>query len=78
MTFDEALETGLKFLGDNYQEVGVKGSGVYKSADGLKQFRIDVNSLAGKHSPYTAHCHLEIIDQVTQESILNNHITLLE
>jgi hypothetical protein len=43
----EALESGMKFLGSGYKEMGKPNSGVFRSADGLRGFRIDNNSIQG-------------------------------
>lgn len=51
LTSDEALAAGLKFLGTGYKEIGKSGSGVYHSADGTKEFRIDSGSIDGAHAP---------------------------
>src|SRR3984957_18900371 len=47
LSADEALGAGMQFLGKNYKEVGKPGSGFFRSANGLRQFRIDPNSLSG-------------------------------
>src|SRR3989339_215755 len=62
LTSDELLDAGQKFIGDDYKELGENGSGVYRSADGTKQFRIDDSSLNGQHDPYESHGHLENFD----------------
>jgi RHS repeat-associated protein len=55
----ELLQAGEKFLGPGYREIGKPGSGVFRSADGTRQFRIDGNSLSGNHAPGVPHGHLE-------------------
>ena len=45
LTEDEALEVGEKWLGNEYSEIGRSGQGVFRSADGTRQFRIDDGSL---------------------------------
>ena len=72
------MDAGIKFLGDGYREIGAKGSGVYRSADGLRQFRIDKGSLAGRHDPYVAHFHLESFKKNAKKPGVINHIVLLE
>jgi hypothetical protein len=59
LSADEALDAGMRFLGKNYKELGKSGSGVFRSADNLRQFRIDQNSLIGKHNPMSPHVHFE-------------------
>ncbi|MFJ8939789.1 RHS repeat-associated core domain-containing protein [Streptomyces sp. NPDC102365] len=75
---DEALEAGLQFVGSGYKELG-KNRGVFRSADGLKQFRIDQDSLAGGHWPHVPHIHLQIFAKSTdKKSIVNNHVPLTD
>jgi len=66
-------------LGKGYRSVGRPGDSVYKSADGLRQFRIDSNSLLGKHDPWVPHIHLEMFkpDNI-YKSYINNHIPFVE
>ncbi|MEK6733625.1 MAG: hypothetical protein AABY27_00765, partial [Pseudomonadota bacterium] len=70
---DEALEVGKKWLEEGYREVGRPGDGVFRSADGLRQFRIDKNSILGKHDPYEPHIHLEKFD-ISGKKLSNCHI----
>jgi hypothetical protein len=76
---DEALDVGVEFLGGGYRELGRPGSGVFRSQDGLRQFRIDETSLAGTHRPWQPHVHLQIFPHPTaRREIVNNHIPLRE
>ncbi len=77
VNYDEALELGERFLGGkgNYSELGSSGSGVFRSKDGLRQFRMDTPSLQGQHEPNLPHVHLEILDG-SGRVVSNNHITL--
>lgn len=71
----DALDAGIRFLGPGYREIGKPGSGVFRSADGLRQFRIDDGSLAGTHAPGVQHVHFEVY--ATPDSrlpIVNNHV----
>uniref|UniRef100_UPI002AFF8174 RHS repeat-associated core domain-containing protein n=1 Tax=Wenjunlia vitaminophila TaxID=76728 RepID=UPI002AFF8174 len=78
MTADEALEAAYRFLGDGYRELG-KNRGVFRSADGLRQFRMDPDSLQGNHWPDVPHVHFEIFDQPgAKKSMVNNHVPLVE
>jgi hypothetical protein len=73
------LEAGEKFLSNGYRSIGRPGDGVYRSADGLRQFRIDSNSLAGKHDPWIPHAHLEVFKQKNiYKPYINNHIPFVE
>lgn len=70
----DALDAGIRFLGPGYRKIGKPGSGVFRSADGLRQFRIDDGSLAGTHAPGVQHVHFEVY--ATPDSrlpIVNNH-----
>ena len=71
----EALDAGLAFLGAGYREIGKPGSGVFRSADGLRQFRIDSNFLAGAHAPGISHVHFETYATPTSlRPTVNNHV----
>lgn len=74
LTSDEALAAGLKFLGTGYKEIGKPGSGVYHSADGTKEFRIDSGSIGGAHAPGVPHVHFGIKNPQTGKYISNNHV----
>jgi hypothetical protein len=79
LTAEELLQAGEEFLEAGYGQIGKPDSGVFRSADGLRQFRIDSNSLLGKHAPGVPHGHLEInaFPNASKPSI-NNHIPFLE
>ena len=73
----EALDAGITFLGPGYREIGKPGSGVFRSADGRRQFRIDSNSLAGAHAPGVPHVHFETYATPTSaRPTVNNHVTV--
>jgi len=74
LTSDEALAAGLKFLGTGYKEIGKSGSGVYHSADGTKEFRIDSGSISGAHLPGVPHVHFGMKNPETGKYISNNHV----
>ncbi|MFC3188226.1 hypothetical protein ACFOD0_15260, partial [Shewanella intestini] len=78
LTADEALEAGQQFLGKNYTEIGKPGSGVFRSADGTKQFRMDNGSLSGSHAPNKPHVHLEIYKPGSNKPTVNNHIPFVD
>ena len=78
LTSDEALEAGIKWVGPGYREIGKPGSGVFRSKDGLRQFRIDKNSLQGRHSPHDPHVHFETYEAGAREFAANNHVLLVE
>ncbi|WP_181763963.1 putative T7SS-secreted protein [Streptomyces albidus (ex Kaewkla and Franco 2022)] len=76
MTSDEALAAGKDFLGDGYKELGTN-RGVFRSADGLRQFRMDQDSLDGNHWPHVPHVHFEIFENAgDKKARVNNHVPL--
>ena len=77
LTEDEALEVGEKWLGNEYSEIGRSGQGVFRSADGTRQFRIDDGSLTRAHSPGVPHVHLEAFSPGANYPYVNNHIPLI-
>jgi len=75
LTQDEALTAGQRWLGRGYREIGRPGSGVFPSADGLRQFRMDNNSLLGRHAPNRPHVHFEWFENPTDPFPMgNNHV----
>lgn len=74
LTTDEALSAGQKYLGPEYREIGKPGSGVFHSADGTKEFRIDSGSISGAHAPGVPHVHFGVKVPVTGKYISNNHV----
>ncbi|WP_329325449.1 putative T7SS-secreted protein [[Kitasatospora] papulosa] len=78
MNADEALKTGEDFLGDGYRELG-KNRGVFRSADGLRQFRMDQDSLDGNHWPDVPHVHFEMFQNAgDKRPYVNNHVPLID
>ena len=56
----QALKLAERILGKGYKEIS---PGVFRSADGLKQFRMTASDLAGKGMPGNApHVHIETYD----------------
>ena len=76
LSASEALEVGEKFLGPGYKEIGKAGSGVFRN--GQRQFRIDANSLLGKHKPWESHIHLETFKLGDKHPSIINHILIYE
>ena len=76
VTESEALELGLKWLGDGYKPIGPANRGVFRSADGTKQFRMDSNSLLGNHNPNEPHIHLEMVAPNGRDLLNQNHLIL--
>ena len=78
LSASDLLSAGQHFLGSNYREIGKPGSGVFRSADGRRQFRIDGNSLTGSHAPGIPHGHLETYFPGSNRPAANNHIPFFE
>ena len=78
LSADELLQAVEKFIGPGYKEIGKLGSGVFRSADGTRQFRIDSNSLSGSHAPGVPHGHLETYAPSAAKPTANNHIPFYE
>lgn len=55
-----ALNSGIKWMGKGYAEIG---PGVYRSADGLRQFRMTTSDLAGSHGTIGSHVHFEALNK---------------
>jgi len=67
-----ALSAGQRWLGPNYREIG---PGVFRSADGLRQFRMAPNDIAG-HGGLPPHVHFETFNGAGGKTE-NNHVLLL-
>jgi hypothetical protein len=72
ITMDEAEATGSAFVGEGATEVGPR---VFMSADKLRRFRMDADSVAGGYWPFVPHVHLEVLDSAGK-ALANNHIPL--
>jgi RHS repeat-associated protein len=71
-TIDKALELAIKWLRSGYKEVGQPGCGVFRSADGLRQFRMVTADIMGRHGKIGPHVHLEKLNSAG-EVIKNIH-----
>ena len=69
-TIDQVLNAGEEWLGEGYQEIG---PGVFRSADGTRQFRITNNDISGLEP----HAHFEYIGADGRTIIENSHVGLL-
>ena len=60
MASRDALNHGIKWLGTGYKEIA---PGVFRSADGLRQFRMTAADLLGSHGKVGPHVHIEALDK---------------
>jgi hypothetical protein len=60
MSADDALKHGINWLGSGYKEIA---PGVFRSADGLRQFRLTTADLLGSHGKLGSHVHIEALDK---------------
>lgn len=67
-TAEQGLEIGQRFLGKGYNEIA---PGVYRSSDGLRQFRMTDADILGKHGKIGPHFNFEILD--SQGNYLRNY-----
>ncbi len=75
-TIDSAITTAEKWLKPGYSELGNPGSGVYRSADGLRQFRMSATDISGSHGKIGPHVHFEKFD-LTGVTLKNIHTPLI-
>jgi RHS repeat-associated protein len=72
----EALTAGEQFLGPGYVQLGKSDSGVFRSADNLRQFRIDNGSIT---HPQGAHVSFEAYTASNlYKPYVNNHVYLID
>lgn len=69
---NDALQLAFKWLKPGYKEIGKKGSGIFRSADGLRQFRMVTADILGKHGKIGPHVHFEKLN-LEGEVIKNIH-----
>jgi hypothetical protein len=75
-TVEQALNLGERYLGKGYKEIGKPGSGVFRSSNNTRQFRITESDLLGKHGDIGPHVHFEKIDPATGDVMKNIHTPL--
>lgn len=66
----QALDAAGRWLGPNYRELGRPGSGVFRSADGLRQFRMAPNDLAPHDDD--PHVHFEFFEHPNDQQPSEN------
>ena len=70
---EQALRLGERWLGDKYREIA---PGLWRSADGLRQFRMRDVDLAGAHGKTGSHVHFEALNNAGKV-IENLHVPLI-
>ncbi len=73
---NRGLEIAEAWLGSEYREIGMAGSGVFRSADGLRQFRMTAGDILGLHGSIGPHFNFEWIDRATGAVIANLHVPI--
>ncbi len=71
VTPDVALRSAEKWLGAGYKEIA---PGVYRSADGLRQFRMTASDLIPTHGNIGPHVHFEVPNPAGGPPLENLHI----
>ena len=74
-TVEAGLAEAIEFLGPGYKEVGKPGSGVFVSADGLRQFRMTERDILGLHGSIGPHFNFETFD-ASGRKLRNVHMPL--
>jgi len=74
-TVDQALTSAERHLGPGYREIA---PGVFRSADGTRQFRMTTSDLTGRGMRGQPHVHFERIDPNTGKSLRNLHVPLID
>ena len=72
---EDALQAGIDWVGPGFREIGTANSNVFRSADNLRQFRMDTSSVTGAHRP-GRHVHLEAMAPDGRTIVTNNHVRL--
>jgi RHS repeat-associated protein len=81
VTVDEALDAGLKWLGDDGYTEPVPGSGRYVSRDGTRVFRMGDSDILGKHGggPHTNFERLAVDPKTGRMKVVqNDHVYFKE
>jgi hypothetical protein len=76
VSVDTALSAAERWLGPGYVEVGPACTGVFRSSDALRQFRITGSDLTPTHGGIGPHAHFEALDP-WGNVIENLHVPLL-
>jgi RHS repeat-associated protein len=78
MASDDALSLGEKWLGPGYKEIGPTNSGIFRSSDGLRQFRMRESDLTFQPNARfsTPHVHFEAFVPGRRKAVENLHIEI--
>jgi hypothetical protein len=71
---DTALRSALQWLGEGYKEIA---PGVYRSTDGMRQFRMTASDLKPTHGDIGPHVHFEALDK-SGKVIENLHLPVTQ
>jgi RHS repeat-associated protein len=71
----QALSGAEEYLGKGYTEIA---PGVYRSADGQRQFRMTDSDLTGTHGDMGSHVHFESIGGNGRDILENSHVQIME
>jgi hypothetical protein len=74
-TAERALILAERWLGKGYREIGQPGSGVFRSADGLRQFRMTVSDITGAHGNIGPHFNFEVLNS-SGKVLKNYHVPI--
>lgn len=70
----KGLEIAERFLGAGYREID---NGVFRSADGLRQFRMTDGDILGRHGDIGPHFNFEVYDASNlRKPITNYHMPI--
>jgi RHS repeat-associated protein len=69
LTINEALTAGAKWVGPGYQQLA---PGVFRSADGLRQFRMTTSDILGRHGNIGPHVNFESFKAATDKIAAEN------
>jgi len=72
-TVEQVLTTGEKFVRPGYSEIA---SGVFRSVDGTRQFRMTTRDLIPTHGKIGPHVHFQKFHPKTGEELKNIHTPL--
>ena len=76
MNSQDALALGIRWLGPGYRQVGPTNSGVFRSSNSERQFRMTDADILGRHGSDGPHVHFETLN--TRGDVTENlHILIV-